>query len=120
MPSSWMVLPVLTKRGPNRVLSSDAGKHHAGVAAIRCWDTVTGQARWFIPACSEIVAPTVHCVRFSPDGKRLATAANHDPAVRLWDSAQLHFPPMAELWPRPLKGQSSCRRFPAEGRAHRQ
>jgi WD40 repeat protein len=54
---------------------------------IRCWDAATCQARWVIPARSEIGAPTVHCVRFSPDGRRVATAANHDPAVRIWDSA---------------------------------
>ena len=54
---------------------------------IRCWDAVTGQARWVIPARSEILAPTVLCVRFSPDGKRLATAVNHDATIRLWDAA---------------------------------
>ena len=54
---------------------------------IRCWDAVTGQARWVIPARSANVVPTVFSVRFSPDGKYLATAGFRDPAVRLWDSA---------------------------------
>jgi WD40 repeat protein len=54
---------------------------------IRCWDVDTGRARWIIPARSELMAPTVLCVRFSPDGRTVATAINHDAAVRLWDSA---------------------------------
>lgn len=54
---------------------------------IRCWDAVTGQARWVVARRSQIAAPTVLCVRFSPDGKTVATAANRDAAVRLWDSA---------------------------------
>jgi WD40 repeat protein len=53
---------------------------------IRCWDAITGQARWVAPARSDIVAPTVLCLCFSPDGKRIAAAINHDPALRLWDA----------------------------------
>jgi WD40 repeat protein len=54
---------------------------------IRCWDAVTNQARWVIPVRSNVVAPTVRYVRFSPDGKMVATSASRDASVRLWCSA---------------------------------
>jgi WD40 repeat protein len=54
---------------------------------IRCWHAVTSQARWLIPPRPGKTNPTALCARFSPDGKIVATAANYDPPVRVWDSA---------------------------------
>ena len=53
---------------------------------IRCWDPVVGQARWVAPTGTGIVSPTLLCLRYSPDGKRIAAAINNDPSVRSWDT----------------------------------
>jgi WD40 repeat protein len=40
----------------------------------------------------------VLCLRYSPDGKRIATAVNNDPVLRLWDPATgLELPGMRGL-----------------------
>jgi WD40 repeat protein len=59
---------------------------------IRCLDGITSQLRWVVPAHPDGYdhggyVPTVFSVRCSPDGKIVASAANRDPAIRLWDSA---------------------------------
>jgi WD40 repeat protein len=54
---------------------------------IRCWDAATYQARWAIPVSPGGVMPAVLCVRFSPDGKTIATSVDFDAYLRLWDSA---------------------------------
>jgi WD40 repeat protein len=54
---------------------------------IRCWDTATYQSRWAIPLSPGGVPHAVLCLRFSPDGKTVATAVEFDAYLRLWDSA---------------------------------
>jgi WD40 repeat protein len=54
---------------------------------IRCWDAVTNQARWAVPVRPGVVASAVLCVRFSPDGKIVATSVARDASIGLWESA---------------------------------
>jgi WD40 repeat protein len=54
---------------------------------IRCWDAATYQAQWAIPVSQGDEPQAVLCLRFSPDGKTIATSVDFDAYLRLWDSA---------------------------------
>ncbi len=56
---------------------------------VKLWDLATGaEVRTVVSRRGTFeAARSVHCLAFSPDGKRLATGGHfpHDPAVRVWD-----------------------------------
>jgi WD40 repeat protein len=86
-PSQFISSMAFSPDGQCLASSCTTSEQDRSIEQVKLWDMTTGKERRTIGAGPE--DRQVHCLAFSPDGKRLATGGYcaSDPAVRIWDVA---------------------------------